>query len=119
MDSGVCIGDQLEITLTILDRLQTRWLEFSLAEKCEVLRLMVKKIILGKDGKNKPEIHWNKPWDVLMSMTISNTEEIENRPIENTWFARQDSNLRPSDSKSDGLPKCRLLPMCHWCDRKC
>ncbi len=58
------------------------------AQKVEILHLMTKKIVLGKDGKNKLDIKWKKPWNAL----------IENGSIEKNWRARQDSNLRPSDS---------------------
>ena len=97
-DSDVNVEDMIEMTLNVIDKLESRWLEYPLADKCEVLRIMIKKIILGKDGKNKPDIQWEKPWDILMSMVSGDGSEKENRPIESNWYARTDSNCRPTDS---------------------
>jgi len=48
---------------------------------------MIKKIILSKDGKNKLEITWSKPWDMLMKMAYGDGgEEI---PIESNWHANK------------------------------
>ena len=97
-DSNVDVEDMIEITLNVIDKLESRWPEYPVADKCEVLRIMIKKIILGKDGKNKPDIKWEKPWDILMSMVSGDGSEKENRPIESNWYARIDSNCRPTDS---------------------
>jgi len=70
--------------------LGNKWNALSDEQKVEVLHLMTKKIVLGKDGKNRPEITWEKPWDIF----------IKGSSIEKKWHARRDLNPRPLDSKS-------------------
>ena len=77
--------------IELIKTLSEKWATLSIEEKAEVLHIMTKRIVLGKNGKDKPEIVWNKPWDALIKIY----------PTENIWHARRDLNPRPSDSKSN------------------
>ena len=56
---------------------------------------MSKEIVFGKEGKDKPLIIWELPWNALFAIgTGSNMEG---------WHARSDLNPRPLDSKSTAL----------------
>jgi DNA invertase Pin-like site-specific DNA recombinase len=105
--ASINVEDEIEITLDLMDKLKRKWKDFTLSEKVEVLRIMTKKIELGKGTKDDPrkerkavKIRWNMPWDMLIKFGDIKSHEgggIE-VPNENNWYARQDSNPRPSDS---------------------
>ena len=100
-DSDLSIEDEIEITIDIMSRLQEKWTTLSIKDKAEVLRIMAKKITLGKDGKNKPEIQWDMPWSFFYKVGSRGPNEIGS--IEQGWHARRDLNPRPLDSKSTAL----------------
>lgn len=102
--SSTNVEDEIEITLDLMQKIPEKWADFSIPEKAEVLQLITKKITLGKYGKDKPEIVWEKPWDILIKygelMGIGGNKIY---PIEKNWHARRDLNPRPLDSKSTAL----------------
>ena len=114
--STVNTDDEIKAIMDFILNLREYWPTFSLEEKAEVLRIMAKKIILGKVGDDKHtrkavKIIWAKPWDALayvqgacdeIKQSLMEQKQQKDREakssIEKNWYARQDSNLRPSDS---------------------
>ncbi len=64
-----------------MSRLRDKWTVLSLEDKAEVLRIMTKEIILGRDGKNTMEITWEDPWGILINQS----------PIESGWHTLIDN----------------------------
>jgi hypothetical protein len=75
------------VAIELISTLGEKWPTLSIEEKAEVLHIMTKKILLGKNGKDKPKIEWNRPWDASIQIC----------PTKNAGYARRDSNPRPSD----------------------
>ncbi len=87
----------LEMALHCVGTLKSKWPGYSDEEKAEILHIMTKGIILGQDGSTKDKrksvnIKWEEPWATLIK--FSN----KLGPTPEKWHARQDSNLRSSDS---------------------
>ena len=114
--SSTNIEDEIEITIGLLKMLPDKWSEYTIKEKAELLQIMTKKIVLGENGKNKPVITWEKPWDMIIKLNtivpvdraIKHIESMGNdgdkkSPIGKNWCAREDLNPRPLDSKSTAL----------------
>ncbi len=84
------VEGQINLTLELIENLGFQWFTLKNEQKAEVLKIMTEKIVLGKNGKDKPLIIWDLPWSLLFEMGTGSTVS--------SWYARQDSNLRPSDS---------------------
>jgi len=84
---------EVEAMVNMVGQLESRWEKLSLEKKCEMLRVMTKEIILGKDGKkNSPTIKWEKPWDMLIAFGAK--LEGNKNPLAENWYARRDLNPR-------------------------
>jgi hypothetical protein len=46
----------------------SNWFSYDFAKKTSILKLMSKEIIFGKDGKDKPLIIWELPWNTLYAL---------------------------------------------------
>ena len=58
-----------------MQTLNFNWFNYDYAKKTSILKLMSKEIIFGTDGKDKPLIIWELPWNALHAVgTGSNME---------------------------------------------
>ena len=77
------IEEQVDLILELTQTLNFNWFSYDFAKKTAILKLMSKEIIFGKEGKDKPLIIWELPWNALFAVgTGSNMEG---------WHARRDS----------------------------
>ncbi len=66
-------------------------------EKAELLRPLLEKITIGETT----EITWRAPYSIVFDRSIiRHSGGVRTLPV---MHARQESNLRPADSKSDAL----------------
>ena len=59
---------------------------------------MTKKITLGKNGKNRPEIQWDIPWSFFYKIGSRGPTEIGS--IEQGWYAQEDFSRTFKNIKS-------------------
>ena len=84
------IEGQVALILELMETMQNQWFTYDYAKKASILRILAKELIFGKDGKNKPLIIWELPWKALYAIGSGSNMQ--------GWYARTDSNCRPSDS---------------------
>ena len=51
-----------------METIQNQWFTYDYAKKASILGILAKKIIFGRDGKNKPLIIWELPWNALYEL---------------------------------------------------
>ena len=94
--TSVNIEDEIEIILHLMDKLKIKWPQYTLAEKVEILRVMTKRIKLGKGTQEDPKeerkavaIEWRMPWDMLVKYggAIGGDSSFDDQ---NIWYARRD-----------------------------
>jgi hypothetical protein len=84
------IQKQVDLILELMENLQNKWFSFDFAKKSAILAVLAEQVILNKKQKNKPLIMWELPWKAIHAVASGSNMQ--------GWYARQDSNLRPSDS---------------------
>ena len=62
------INEQIELSLELMQTLQYQWASLDLSKKAEALGILTQKITLGKNGKDKPLIIWELPWNALFKI---------------------------------------------------
>ncbi len=88
--SGDDLQEQVELILELMETMQYQWFTLDYAKKVSILDVLAKKVTLEESGTGKPLIEWDLPWKTIHQISSSSNMSM--------WYARTDSNCRPSDS---------------------
>ncbi len=84
------LQDQVELILELVETMQNQWVTLDYAKKASILDVLAEKVTLEEGGTGKPFIEWELPWKAILQISSSSNMSM--------WYARTDSNCRPSDS---------------------
>jgi predicted RNase H-like nuclease (RuvC/YqgF family) len=84
------LQDQVELILELMEAMQNQWFTLDYAQKVSTLDVLAEKVTLEEGGTSKPLIIWDLPWKAIHQIGSSSNISM--------WYARTDSNCRPSDS---------------------
>ncbi len=76
------IEEQIDLILELMETMQNQWVTLYFAKKASILGILAKEIVFGKDGKNKPLIIWELPWNAFYDLDSSSNMQ--------GWHARRD-----------------------------